>query len=306
MTTEMTMTISAAGATDIGGGRNKENQDMFHVDVGARRFCIADGHATHGRAAAVAACAAVAASAHAALAPIFEEAEAAVRSAMPAYGFSGDGGTTATVLQIDPDGTCRVGNVGDSEARYFDEDDGVGVSLTSDHSATSLEEFHRIRASFPATRFEFTRSSYQPVRPVFVSSADDWIMNPAGGYQYCTVRSDWSAYVIGPDGEQLAMTRALGDFNMKRGGVIATPHIEIAEPPASGVSRAIVIASDGLWDAMHYAEVRAIVRNPDFLGNAEAATAALMTAALAAGKRHFGAHCDNVTAVVIYMTCSGS
>jgi hypothetical protein len=174
-----------------------------------------------------------------------------------------------------------------------------------DHGACNVEEFRRIHAVAPATRFEFTNPAgyYYDKKPVFILGADDeWIPDPTGGRMYCTVRKDWSAYVIGPGGEQLAITRALGDFNMKAGGVIATPTVMSAAPAAAGVVRAIVMASDGLWDAMQYADVRAIVRNPALVGNAEAATTALMEAALTAGATHFGSHSDNVTALVVYVT----
>jgi serine/threonine protein phosphatase PrpC len=66
--------------------------------------------------------------------------------------------------------------------------------------------------------------------------------------------------------------------------------------------RAIVVASDGLWDALLPEEVRAIVRNPEFMAtqDAEAATAALMAVALKKGIELFGTDHDNVTAVVVY------
>jgi serine/threonine protein phosphatase PrpC len=212
------------------------------------------------------------------------------------------------VLQIAEDGTCRVAAVGDSEVRVFDDNESDGLTLSADHSTSSLEEFRRIHDVAPATRFEFTNppAAYHFIygkKPVFIQGADSkWMLDLSGGYTYSTVRKDWSAYVVGRDGEQLAMTRALGDFNMKHSGIIATPSEMSIGPPPAGVVRAIVMASDGLWDAMQYAEVRDIVRNPAHLGNAEAATTALMEAALAAGATHFGSNSDNVTVIVVYVT----
>ena len=302
--------ISASGLTHIGGPRNRENQDAFHV--GSRRFCVLDGHGKDGKRVAEAArdCFA-AASEGRSFEDMFAEAEGVVRSLFPpeSYDAPAGGGTTASVLQIADDGTCRVGSVGDSEVRVFDDSESDGITLTADHSASSLEEFRRIRAAFPDTRFEYANppaTLYQRFfdkKPIFIQDAsNEWILDASGGYTYSTVRQEWSAYVVGREGERLAMTRALGDFNMKHSGVIATPSEISVGPPAAGITRAIVMASDGLWDAMQYAEVRDIVRNPTHLGNAEAATAALMEAALTAGATHFGTHSDNVAAIVVYYT----
>jgi len=218
------------------------------------------------------------------------------------------GGTTASVLRIDAvDGSCQVGHVGDSDVRYFDEDDGDGVSLTADHSPCSIEEFHRIKA-FPSDPPDFTYAVRYATyderdRDIFVEKDGAWIQNPRGGNYYCTVRGDWAAYIINPrDGEHLAVTRAIGDFGMKRCGVSAEPTVTTVPAPKPGVTRAIVLASDGLWDVMQFAEVRGIVRNPEVLGNAEAATAALMAAVNTAATRHFGSNGDNVTALVVYVT----
>ena len=66
--------------------------------------------------------------------------------------------------------------------------------------------------------------------------------------------------------------------------------------------RAIVLASDGLWDAMKYEDVCEIVRAPALLGNAEAACTALMAAAQVANSMLFGYSADNITVVVVYLT----
>ena len=295
------MSISAFGSTHIGGASNRENQDTFFVRE--RIFGIFDGHGRAGRQVAEKARDVFQDAPLDASFPItFAQAEEAVRPLIPPYTISG-GGTTASVLYIDPiTSECHVAHVGDSEVRYYDTDVGAGVSLTADHSACSLEEFMRIRSTPDPGSFEFAaRSPYGP-RPVFVLRAGVWDMNPMGGNMYCTVRSDWAAYLVSPDGERLAVTRALGDFHMKGCGVTSEPSVSVTEPPAQGTTRAIVMASDGLWDAMKYEEVRAVVRDPSVLGSSEAATTALMAAAAAANAKHFGASADNITALVVYLT----
>jgi serine/threonine protein phosphatase PrpC len=62
------------------------------------------------------------------------------------------------------------------------------------------------------------------------------------------------------------------------------------------------MASDGLWDSVQFAEVCAVVRQPDLLGNATAATAAVMELGLKAGKRIYGNNVDNITVVVVYVS----
>jgi len=303
--------IFSAGATCM-GNRN-ENQDTFFI--GTHMFGVFDGHGDKGLSCAETACKVFANASldagfsklDAGFSKIFADAENTVKIVCP-HTYHGAGGTTASILYIDPlEGYCKVAHVGDSEVRYYDTE-GDGVSLTSDHSPTSLEEFHRIRSqiTIPAEH-EFQKYSAFSARPVFIKSNDEWIMDPKGGNKYCTVRNDWGTYLVCPDtGQRLAVTRALGDFNMKRCGVSAEPTITTVDKPAPNVIRAIVMASDGLWDIMQYAEVGAIVRTPAVLGNAEAATTVLMAAAKASAKKHFGDNADDITAIVVYMTVEPS
>jgi serine/threonine protein phosphatase PrpC len=286
--------ITSAFRTHIGGSDNIENQDSFLT--AGRRFCIADGHGREGRRIAELACESLTAST---MTP--EAAFAAVDAALrPLYETSGSG-TTASVLDIDEDGTCRISHVGDTEVRYFDTDDGDGVSLTADHSTICLDEFRRVNALNVGTQFIFDRSPRYSPRDIFVQGiSGDWILNPRGGFSYCTVRNDWSGYLTSPIGDRLAMTRALGDFHMKPFGVSVVPSTSTLAPRTEGV-RAIVMASDGLWDALQYSEVRAIVRDPACLGNASVACERLMALTMETGVRLFGASLDNVTVGVIYV-----
>jgi len=293
-------TISSAGRTSIGGYSQRENQDAFLVSD--RLFCVADGHAGCGKAVAEIMCATVAAKADTlGFVELFAAADTAAEAHISATSTYRDGGgTTASVLKIDADGTCRVAHVGDSEVRIFDEDTGDGTTLTLDHSVLSLAEFHRVRATHGRANFLFQNGPYTE-RPVFVETEGEWKLNPLGGYSYCNVRSDWSAYIVSRDLRKLAMTRAIGDFDMRDSGVISTPDVVVAAPHAAGI-RAIVLATDGLWDAMHYSEVCALVRNPEYIGNAEVAAERLLAACLVKGSRLFGGSQDNVAVIVIYIT----
>jgi serine/threonine protein phosphatase PrpC len=222
------------------------------------------------------------------------------------------GGTTASALRINHEsGAMEFAHVGDSDVRVFDQDgaDADGVSLMEDHSPTNLSEWNRIHASHPTTRFIFDDRGLYPRRPVFVPSAaaGGWTLNPVGGYTYADIHGSWGAYVQTPDGSaSLAMTRALGDYDLKACGVSDVPHITVMDGPAPGTTRAIVVASDGLWDATEFAAVQAIVRRPDLLGacNAEAAAAEVLALGIQSSKAKFGGSAchDNITVSVVYVT----
>jgi serine/threonine protein phosphatase PrpC len=221
------------------------------------------------------------------------------------------GGTTASVVHIARNCSMVAAHVGDSEIRYYDGDGSAdGVGLCEDHSPNNLEEFVRIRTSHPTSQFLFSSPHGLTTRPVFVPSEGAWAMNPAGGCQYSDVRHSWASYFVAAGAasrEQLAMTRALGNFHLKRHGLIATPHVVGVNAPAAGVTRALVVASDGLWDACQYAAVGEIVRRPDLLGDAPAAAAALLDYGIKTSKKMFGgvaAH-DNITVAVAYINVTG-
>lgn len=294
------MNISAFGITHIGGSKNTENQDTFFVGDGI--FGVFDGHGPQGLAAATAARDTLSAPTG-----TFAEADAAI----PITYDGRCNGTTASVLRVDKTtGALEVQHVGDSDVRYFDcldrdEAKSEGIGLTADHSALSKEEFLRIRAlPMPAAfLYAVTSRSGGAPRPVFIPDASgSWIQNPIGNY-YSTVRKEWAAYLQIPCRSQLAMTRALGDVVMKPYGVIATPSV-LTAPPLTEGTRAIVMASDGVWDTSQYAEISAIVRRPDLIGNAEAAAKAILAEALAKQAALLGPYGDNATVVVIYVSRS--
>jgi serine/threonine protein phosphatase PrpC len=239
------------------------------------------------------------------------------------------GGTTASVIRIAADGSMEAAHVGDSEIRVFDNSVDEGFGLDADHTPTNIAEYHRIRDSCdPPARFEFDTGPhpYDPwmprvaPRPMYIcdthpeSGRAEWMLNPRGGYYHCDVRGGWGAYLRSWDGRtSLAMTRSIGDFHMKRFGVSALPSmvsVSAPRPPATAVSenptiRAIVVATDGLWDAVHYHEVRDLVRRADLLGHAEAATAALLEFGMAMARARFGPRHDNITVSVSYISVFG-
>ena len=287
--------MKAFGITSIGGSQNRENQDVFFIKD--RTIGVFDGHGRNGLIAATKAAAVF----EGAAAPVdpaaFAAADAAVCTAMPAWQSGIVGGTTATVVQIAEDGGLTVAHVGDSEVWVFDAEDAEGRQITEDHSPLNLAEYKRVRATaVHPTEVRFaTINHWETGRPVFVSEDGVFKLNPAGGHYRCDVRGTWAANIKG-HGASLALSRALGDTELKPYGISAVPSIIVTPPPAR--TRVVVIASDGLWDILTPAEVRAIVERADL--NAEAAATALMAAANEAGTRLFGTDYDNITLVIAY------
>ena len=329
---------AAAGHT----GNSPYDQDRASVNLATRTIAICDGHGDYGTLAAeTAATTFHAAPADAPLPALFAAAETAVRDAMRAavlgagkplrevdgalyrpalYGSSSStgpiyrGGTTASVLRVAPDGSLTVANVGDSDVVVFDAPSvthGVaghsdaGRTLIADHTPTSQTEWERVHAAHPSTRFRFNNpaSPWAADRPVWVPKADAWTLNPTGGFMYTDVRNTWGAYVTAADGsESMAMTRALGDFHLKRHGLIAEPEIQTAPAPAPGTTRAVALGSDGLWDALQFEEARDLLFRADLVGNADAATAALLELGRAKAVAAFGPVTDNIICAVVYIT----
>ena len=235
------------------------------------------------------------------------------------------GGTTATILRIDhTTGAITCASVGDSEARVFSCDAGAedeGTDLCTDHSATNPAEYARVLAfcsekGRALPRFEYDTMSgtlSRESRCPFVADAaapplsGGWAPNPAGGFFHCDVRGNFGAYIFNPlNTEGLAMTRALGDFNMERFGVSHVPHV-VTEPapvpaPEATKTRAVVWASDGMWDLVPARDVAAVVRRADLVGKPEAAAAALLDLAKERTRAAFGgALGDNITVGVTYV-----
>lgn len=314
-----TRTIKISSVSDIGGSR--EMQDS--VGFTEKRVIVADGHGTYGKGIADGS---VATALHHSeyfgddLFSIMERSasatiERALLNANVSWSkttfdrhdcfFTHDGipvrgGTSATVLSILDDG-IELSHVGDSEAMCVDCEKGTFEIVTSDHSATNLNEFLEAKKRYPDARFMFEKQSgYQDERDVFRQTPEgEWVMNTP--MTYSTVRNDFGSYVS-LDGNLLAMTRAIGDFHMKKVLTHLPTTIRLKDQESRG-TRAYVIATDGMWDAVHYQAICDIVcekRFVDTLDSDEAAKA-LMAYAKQENLKHFGRNYDNIAIAVVYV-----
>ncbi|KMT17974.1 hypothetical protein BVRB_2g033200 [Beta vulgaris subsp. vulgaris] len=99
------------------------------------------------------------------------------------------------------------------------------------------------------------------------------------------------------DGPCLAMSRTFGDFDMKSYGVIATP--EISHHRVTTKDQFIVLASDGVWDALSNEEVVSVVWATK---NKESAAKAVVYEARTAWKRKFpSTRVDDCTVVCLFL-----
>ena len=297
--------ISSAGTTHIGGSNNKENQDCFFLKKDL--FGVLDGHGNNGGKMAITACKEFEkSSVEMTFTEMFKNAERKIKKLLPNTGkiplkF---GGTTASIIKIMKNGGCKLGHVGDSEVRYYDSEKNKSL-LSEDHSVFNFNEFKRILSTPEPANFYFATSNKEQDnrRPIFVTNDNiNWSLNPLGGYFYCNVNREWAGYVYTPKGEGLAVTRALGDFTMKKYGIISEPSIVNLLPPKIGSTRAIVMGSDGMWDVMHDSKIYDIVRHPEIIGNASMATRCIMESTIRETEKVNGNNGDNITVVVIYIT----
>jgi len=311
----MTRTIKISSVSDIGGSR--EMQDSVGFD--SKRVIVADGHGKYGK--GIADYSVLTALHHSEyfgdeLFGIMERSasatiERALLNANVSWSKTGDcffshdgdyvrGGTTATVLSILDDG-IELSHVGDSEAMCVDCEKGTFEIVTSDHSATNLNEFLEAKKRYPGARFMFEKQGgYQAEREVFRQTPEgEWVMNTP--MTYSTVRNDFGSYVEF-DGNLLAMTRAIGDFHMKK-VMTHLPTTIRRKDPSVATTHAYVIATDGMWDAVQYQAICDIVCEKRFVStlDSDEAVKALMDYAKQENLKHFGKNYDNIGIAVVYV-----
>ncbi|KAJ6698090.1 PROTEIN PHOSPHATASE 2C 72-RELATED [Salix purpurea] len=99
------------------------------------------------------------------------------------------------------------------------------------------------------------------------------------------------------DSPGLAMSRAFGDFLLKKHGIIALP--DISYHRVTSEDQFVVLASDGVWDVLSNKEVVSIVSAADC---EQTAAKAVVEAATAAWKRKFtSSKVDDCTAVCLFL-----
>jgi serine/threonine protein phosphatase PrpC len=280
----------------INDGGNSYQQDRYGQKFNENQICIAvfDGHGTGGHIASQTALDIFSLNPTMSFLKLFKNIEKACWMSLG----SKTGGTTATILRINIiTGVSEVANVGDSTIRVYDSDTLSGCNITQDHDTLNKDEFLRIHEQYPKTKFMFSNSDRHIYVPI--KGTNNFKLNPLGGVIHNTSK-EWAGYVVSPNNKKIALTRSIADFYMKECGLISEPFIQTILPPSLGVLRAIVIASDGLWDTLIDSEIREIVHHIDLIGNSDLASEALLAKAIKKGREIYGIM-DNITLSVIYM-----
>ena len=257
---------------------------------------------------------------------LFAETDTHLKEIVRPEKFSTVNGTTCTHVSFDTiTRVMTVANLGDSALRYWDSH-GEGVGVSTDHCPLNLSEFDRITAAGGRCTFHDNTNKYHKGKQsVFV----DGEYNTNGAYYHKNCRKEHASYLenqppilvdeeddlygngpiaVDPKTKQpylplrLAVTRAFGDWPLVPYGVSCVPSVRTVEPPAEGV-RAVVVASDGLWDVMKDFEIGLIVRNPKYMKDRDANGAAkeIVQLALLAGRKLFGPNGDNIAVAVVYL-----
>lgn len=212
------------------------------------------------------------------------------------------GGTTATLVFVNTSGLVITMNVGDSEAWMYSATE--STRLTADHSPEALGEYERLMA-LPTSECKYDRPIHfqlksksdviplahvqglEPFTPYYVSDVDN---KPAT----IVCVTDPTTQAV----SRSAMTRSIGDENLKKGGVISTPSVRIDQLTENVV---IKIASDGYWDALKSTEclTRTQTALVEFGGDANAMANDWFVKTKETSERVFGGAGDNMWGYVV-------
>lgn len=167
------------------------------------------------------------------------------------------GGTTATLVVVDTSGLVTTMNVGDSDAWMYSKTN--AIKLTAEHSVETPEEYDRLMAlSLVLESPKKVRCLYDRPSMMMPMGVSDDIPSDAvhGNKELCPYyvsnldRKPATILAVTDENgtvHKLAMSRAIGDENLRKGGLISIPSVSQHQITEASV---IKIASDGYWDAI--------------------------------------------------------
>lgn len=268
--------MKAAVATNIGKINVYNCQPPYVFFIKERIIGVFNGHGRHGHTAATTA-ADVFASATEVDPDTFAVADAAVCADLPPLTSNIMGGTSATVVQINEEGTLIVAHLGEGSVVWiFDAEDAEGRKITKDHTLRNRRERERIYTN-PNSLLE------EPLPAPAAPESSSIVLKPCCDRSNHEVRWDGYNFHTGIGGVHLRLTRALGNPHLKPYGFSADPTITVTPPPAK--TRVVVVASSNFFYRLTPEQVRAVVFSDHLLGDAPAAADALLKAAEEAQKR---------------------
>lgn len=230
-------------ASEIGPRKNQEDNYVAQSDK--KLWAVFDGHRGHGSSSFAASFL----SDHMTFAPAptagghpqssdelcqqFARDVGHLEASMKASAVGEGDGSTACIAMIGADGALRVANVGDSRA-VFASSNGTIRFVTEDHKNSCEFEAHRI--------------------------AEDLRLHREAERSVAGVSRRTRAHNGGQDAQSddLSVTRALGDFDIKQQHIGLSSMVDIYEVYAAP-GDVLIIASDGVWDVVTAQEAINIV-----------------------------------------------
>ena len=188
-----------------------------------------------------------------------------------------DSGACA-VCTLCHDGNLWVANAGDCRAVLGSVSDSrvTAASLSTDHKVDEPREQARIEAAGAYVRPGSTEGEEFCVARVYEAKGKTWL------------------------GPGLCISRALGDVNAARAGVVATPEVMVHEIERDDTY--LILASDGVWEFIDDEEAVQLVHAQCEAGhNADEAARWLIANAALCWQREEGNYRDDITVIVVYL-----
>lgn len=174
-----------------------------------------------------------------------------------------DGGTTCTLVAI-MNRKIYCANIGDSEVLYKVKSSNDYKILTTCHSPLNMDEYDRIKENFQDTFndlkfFQLSLSNTmffgsKSVNRIYYTDCKGKTQYVDGDrpIDYITNRDRPNAYIsidVNGKSRSIAMTRAFGDYDFNKYGLISVPDISVTDVDNNSV---LCIGSDGVWNIWSY------------------------------------------------------
>lgn len=156
-------------------------------------------------------------------------------------------GTTCSLVMITKD-KMYVASVGDSDVYLFKNDHTL-IKLNPDHNGLCRKEMERLK-SYPTTQIVYDSNKFLGQKPVWTN---DKFNEMDATIHYYKNRMGEPAVYIKNVSSMLGMTRSIGDYHLKKAGIICIPEVNEFDIPSTGDQ--LLIASDGFWDCWSQEEL---------------------------------------------------
>ena len=247
-----------------------------------------------------------------------------------------NGGTTSTICIFDPlSGIITIGNLGDSTAVLFSNDNILSnalcisstdpidnilplnyLQLTNDHSPEDPKEKEHFLSS-GRSDVEYLYDSPSGHRyPIYNESGEIWAVlkdptdpkkgyHSKGGMYFKNISRHWASLILTESGP-LAMTRSIGDRGISS-GIPTIRQYDISSLPKDTLL-ILCIATDGVWDNWSMEKIHEFLFHSSCIdalsteGGYQKVTDSFMERSMLYARRNFGSNCDNSTVGCMFIS----